>query len=486
MNPSSAYEGDSVRVQANGTATDGSLDGIRIDGPAGTLMQSTGSTLDQTLPAPASGTYTATPIEPGATPTSRTATFTRNAHTVTGQWLDQNLPAGSPARYMVRGTKGISDSIFATIAGQEFRATGDSGIFVFTPAAAGTYTASPRAKNNDHLATGAQSPLTATAAPVAFRIQLYDMDGNPALGQRTMLIDSIPYTSDANGLVTANVLPGVHRVGYARTNPNDTTATRLELPTSYQNPVRIIFPRFKISQNAPPGEDTVSVKSATTARAIIAGLGANFNKEHHAGYFDDPIYGQQGPRTGKVRFHILTQPDSRYPLCQAMAPSTLATWRQFQTNQLTELQGYYAVANTEGALPQTLTSGDYVVLCQGPVVGAEIFREPANGTFKKTVAYIFSNSPIGEANTEALQVPYGSSGIEGKCTVRSVFNDPNLSDPLCSMGTSPTATAYDRREGLDMVRDFATPANNRALITPTIYAQTFGGPVNIYLSLRKN
>jgi hypothetical protein len=169
-----------------------------------------------------------------------------------------------------------------------------------------------------------------------------------------------------------------------------------------------------------------------------------------------------------------------------MAPSTLATWRQFQTNQLTELQGYYAVANSEGALPQTLTSGDYVVLCQGPVVGAEIFREPANGTFKTTVAYIFSNSPMGEANTEALQVPYGSSGIEGKCTVRSVFNDPNPSDPLCSMGTSPTATAYDRREGLDMVRDFATPANNRALITPTIYAQTFGGPVMVSFSLRKN
>lgn len=198
MTPTPAYEGDSIRVQATGSASDGSLDGLRVDGPSGVVIpQVSGASIDQTIAAPASGTYTAVPVESGATTTNKTFSFTRNAHTATGQWLDQNVAAGTPARYMVKGIDGVSDSVFATIAGNQFKAAGDSAQFTFTPTNAGTYNATPSAKNNEHVATGTTTALTATAAPVTLAIQLRELwSVNP--GSDTILTKPVIYF-DING-----------------------------------------------------------------------------------------------------------------------------------------------------------------------------------------------------------------------------------------------------------------------------------------------
>ena len=162
-----------------------------------------------------------------------------------------------------------------------------------------------------------------------------------------------------------------------------------------------------------------------------------------------------------------------------MAQGTLDTWRQFQLDAVTDLAVNYSVINTEGdVLPASMPSGEQVILCQGPIVGAEIFRE-TNGAEKISVAYIFSSSSIGTSYSEALLAPYGSSGIEGRCVVPSIFNDSNPADITCSIG-SATITVYDHREGLDMMRDFAIPANVRALATNTV----LNGSTKIFFSLR--
>jgi Bacterial Ig domain len=374
---------------------------------------------------------------------------------------------------------GKADSIEVVINGQRYVAPGDSLAKIVVPTASGPV----NFKGYISAADGSQ-PQTVTGTENLtmlrnFKVQLVDMDGNPLTQSRTMLIDGVPYATDASGVVSAAVADGTRRIGYARTGANDTTATRLELPSSYQNPVRIIFPRFKINQTATPGEDTVTVNANVNARGVVAGVGANFNKEHYEGYFDDPVYGQQGPRGNTVRFHILKQPNAQFPLCQTMSAAAIATWEQYQTNQLTELQGYYNVTNTEAdTLPTTLTSGEYTLLCQGPIVGQEVYRE-SNGANRIDVAYIFTNSPIAAANTEADVKPYGSSGIEGRCTVPSVFNDDNPIDPTCAL-KSATPTVYDRSEGLIMMKNFAIPANVRAINTNTF----LNGNVKIFFSLR--
>jgi hypothetical protein len=163
-----------------------------------------------------------------------------------------------------------------------------------------------------------------------------------------------------------------------------------------------------------------------------------------------------------------------------MSAGALATWRQFQTNQTTDLAAHYSnIINTEAdTLPTTLTSGEYTILCQGPIVGNSTLRG-TNGAYTFSVAYIFSNSPMGDANAEALLASYGSSGIEGACVVPSVFNDCTGSGGSNNPGSR---TAYDIREGLDMMRDFAIPANNRALVTNTFRPD---GVTKIFFSMRQ-
>jgi hypothetical protein len=108
-------------------------------------------------------------------------------------------------------------------------------------------------------------------------------------------------------------------------------------------------------------------------------------------------------------------------------------------------------------------------------------RRDANGAYTFSVASILSNSPMGVVNAEALLPVLGSSGSEGKCLVPSVVNDVNPLDMTCAIGSS-VPTVYDFREGLDMMRDFARPANARAAVTNTFQQ----GLVKVYFSLRPN
>jgi hypothetical protein len=326
----------------------------------------------------------------------------------------------------------------------------NDSLFVHEPTSDSNGTVTVRINVRFRQGTAASATVTAYFAPMTdFALRFIDMDGAPIRSPSQLTIDGIAFASDSGGVWRGQVPPAVHSVGIPTSGVGEPAAS-YELPAGpYPDSVRVVFPRFPT--------DTLTFGPDFAGGVRRAGTGAYFDRAHYLATFDDPLAGQQGPRSGVVRLHILRQANAAAPSCQTMTPAVLDTLRRFQAAQAGELAGYYTVIASEAdTLPSSLTE-QWVVLCQGAAAGTLIARTSGN-LYGGTVATIPAGAGLATANAAALVPVYGSSGTrDASCTVPSLFNDcPG------SPSSSTSRTLFDVREGLDMMRHFAVPAARRA------------------------
>jgi len=326
----------------------------------------------------------------------------------------------------------------------------NDSLFVHDPTRDSNGTVTVRISARFRQGTTASATVTLYLAPMTdFALRFIDMDGDPIRTPSQVTIDGIAYLSDTGGVWRDQVLPAVHTIGIPTSGVGE-PAVSYELPAGlYRDSVRVVFPRLPT--------DTLTFGQDFAGSVRRAGTGANFDRTHYLATYDDPLAGQQGPRSGVLRLHVLRQANAAMPSCQTMTPTVLDTLRRFQAVQAGELAGYYTVIASEAdTLPSSLTE-QWVVLCQGAAAGTGIVRASGN-LYGWAYATIPAGAGLATANAAGLVPVYGSSGTrDASCTVPSLFNDcPG------SPSNSASRTLFDVREGLDMMKHFAVPAARRA------------------------